>query len=151
MDKLFMAIATGFYTGYLPKAPGTWGTLAAFPLHFLLTRLSPTSYYSALGVIFVVAVLAAGSAEKILDRADPGIVVIDEIFGMLIGLIHTPVKAGPLLTAFILFRFFDIVKPFPVGWADAHLHGGLGIVIDDVIAGLYTLLVMQLLRSWLGW
>ena len=151
MDKLIMAIASGFYTGYLPKAPGTWGTLVAFPLHFLLIRLSQTGYYASLAIIFVVAVLTAGSAEKILDRGDPGVVVIDEIVGMLIGLIGAPMKAVPLIIAFFVFRFFDIVKPFPAGWADAHLHGGLGIVLDDVIAGIYTLLVMQTLKTWLSW
>ncbi|TFG36438.1 MAG: phosphatidylglycerophosphatase A [Desulfobacterales bacterium] len=151
MDKLIMAIASGCYTGYLPKAPGTWGTLVAFPLHFLLIRLSQTGYYASLGIIFVVAVLTAGSAEKILDRGDPGVVVIDEIIGMLIGLIGAPMKTVPLIIAFFLFRFFDIVKPFPAGWADAYLHGGLGIVLDDVIAGIYTLLVMQILKAWLNW
>ncbi|MEW6519535.1 MAG: phosphatidylglycerophosphatase A [Thermodesulfobacteriota bacterium] len=151
MDKLIMAIASGLYTGYLPIAPGTWGTLVAFPLHLLLTRLSPAGYYAGLAIIFVVAVLAAGSAEKILDRGDPGIVVIDEIIGMLIGLIGAPIKALPLIIAFFLFRILDILKPFPAGWADAHLHGGLGIVLDDVVAGFYTLLVMQLLKYWLHW
>jgi phosphatidylglycerophosphatase A len=151
MDKLIMAIASGCYTGYLPKAPGTWGTLVAFPLHFLLIRLSQTGYYASLAIIFVVAVLTAGSAEKILDRGDPGVVVIDEIIGMLIGLIGAPMKTVPLIIAFFLFRFFDIVKPFPAGWADAYLHGGLGIVLDDVIAGIYTLLVMQILKAWLNW
>ncbi|MBU0908975.1 MAG: phosphatidylglycerophosphatase A [Proteobacteria bacterium] len=151
MDKLIMAIASGLYTGYLPFAPGTWGTLVAFPLHLLLIRLSPTGYYAGLAIIFVVAVLTAGSAEKILDRGDPGIVVIDEIIGMLIGLIGAPLHALPMIIAFFLFRFFDIVKPFPANWADSHLHGGLGIVLDDVIAGIYTLIVMQLLKAWLNW
>lgn len=151
MDKLIMAIASGCYTGYLPKAPGTWGTLVAFPLHFLLIRLSQTGYYASLAIIFVVAVVTAGSAEKILDRGDPSVVVIDEIIGMLIGLIGAPMKTVPLIIAFFLFRFFDIVKPFPAGWADAYLHGGLGIVLDDVIAGIYTLLVMHILKAWLNW
>lgn len=146
-----MAIASGLYTGYLPIAPGTWGTLVAFPLHLLLVRLSPGGYYASLAIIFIVAVLTAGSAEKILDRGDPGIVVIDEIIGMLIGLIGAPTKALPLIIAFFLFRFFDILKPFPANWVDAHLHGGLGVVLDDVIAGIYTLIVMQLLKFWLGW
>jgi phosphatidylglycerophosphatase A len=151
MDKLIMAIASGLYTGYMPIAPGTWGTLVAFPLHLLLVRLSLTGYYAGLAVFFVVAIFTAGSAEKILDRGDPGIVVIDEIVGMLIGLIGTPLKVVPLIAAFIIFRFFDILKPFPVGWADAHLHGGLGIVLDDVLAGIYTLLVMHFLKDWLNW
>lgn len=151
MDRLIMLIATGFYAGCLPKAPGTWGTLAAFPLYFILVRLSPSAYWLALGIIFIIAVLTAGGAEKILDTGDPGRVVIDEIIGMLVGLTGTPLKVLPLVVAFVVFRFFDILKPFPVNWADSHLHGGLGIVIDDVLAGLYTLLVMKILASVFGW
>ncbi len=151
MDKLIMAIATGFYSGYLPKAPGTWGTLVAFPLHFLLIRLPANGYYIALGIIFVLAVLTAGGAEKILDHGDPGIVVIDEIIGMLIAMIGIPLKVLPLVAAFFIFRIFDIFKPFPAGWVDTHLHGGLGIVLDDVIAGIYTLIVIKILGHFLGW
>ena len=151
MDKLIMAVATGFYTGYLPKAPGTWGTLVAFPLHFLLIRLPLSGYYLSLGIIFILAVITSGGAEKILDHGDPGIVVIDEIIGMLIGLIGIPLKIIPLLLAFVVFRIFDILKPFPVGWADSHLHGGLGIVCDDVLAGIYTLIVMKILSFLIGW
>ena len=109
MDKLIMAIATGFYTGCLPKAPGTWGTLVAFPLHLLLIRLPQTGYYAGLAIILVVAVFTAGSAEKILDTPDAGSIVIDEIMGMLIGLIGAPAKAVPLIIAFLLFRFLPII------------------------------------------
>ncbi len=151
MDKLFMAIATGFYTGYLPKAPGTWGTMVAFPIHFLLIKLSPSNYYISLGIIFVIAVVTAGGAEKIVDTGDPGIVVIDEIIGMLIGLIGLPLKAAPMLIAFFVFRIFDIFKPFPVGWVDSRLHGGLGIVLDDVLAGIYTLIVMKVITIFISW
>ena len=135
----------------MPKAPGTWGTLLAFPLHLLLVRLPATSHYISLGVIFIIAVVTAGGAEKILDRGDPGIVVIDEIIGMLIALLATPLKIIPFVCAFFIFRFFDILKPFPVNWADSHLHGGLGIVLDDVFAGIYTLIVMKILSTVLGW
>jgi len=144
MDKLIMAIASGCYTGYLPIAPGTWGTLVAFPLHLLLIRLSQGGYYTSLGLIFGVAVLTAGSAEKILDRGDPGVVVIDEIVGVLIALAAVPLHPAAALAGFALFRLFDIAKPFPVGWVDRHLHGGLGIMLDDVAAGLYALLVLHL-------
>ncbi len=143
MDKLVMAIATGFYSGYTPKAPGTMGTLVAFPIHFLIILLPATGYYLALTAILVLAIITAGMAEKIIDRQDPGMVVIDEIIGMLIGLINAPLTLPALVVAFILFRIFDICKPFPVGWLDKHLHGGTGIVLDDVMAGIYTLACMQ--------
>lgn len=143
MVNIIIFIATGGYAGYLPKAPGTWGTLVALPINFLLLYLSPERYYAVLVAIFVLAVYTAGSAEKIMDRKDPGSIVIDEIIGMLIALIAVP--ASPLLwgVSFLLFRFFDIVKPWPVSWADRHLNGGLGIVMDDVLAGIYAWLVLH--------
>ena len=141
-----MFIATGFGSGYLPIAPGTWGSLVALPIHFMLIRLSPQYYYISLALIFLIAVATAGSAEKILDRKDPGAVVIDEIIGMLITLIGAPTTPLAWGSAFLLFRLFDIWKPFPASWADRHLNGGFGIVLDDVIAGGYALLCMQVFR-----
>jgi len=143
MVRLIMFIATGAYTGYLPKAPGTWGTLVALPLNLLLIRLPGQGYAIALGVILLLAVYTAGAAEKILDRKDPGSIVIDEIIGMLIALIGAPAQPLVWFLAFLLFRFFDITKPWPVSWADRHLHGGLGIVLDDLLAGGYAWLILQ--------
>ncbi len=151
MVKLIMAIATGFYSGYLPKAPGTWGSLVAFPVHFLLTKLPAPYYFSSLFLIFIIAIITAGSAEKIMDRPDPGIIVIDEIIGMLITLINAPAHILVWLLGFLIFRFFDIVKPFPVNWFDRNIHGGTGIVMDDVIAGFYSLVCLQLICRILGW
>ncbi|MFC1523690.1 phosphatidylglycerophosphatase A [Thermodesulfobacteriota bacterium] len=147
MDRLIMGVATGFGSGYLPKAPGTWGTLLALPIHLLIIRLPQNQYYVALMVIFLVAVVSAGSAEKILDHKDPGVVVIDEIIGMLIGLIGIAGEPLLLVIGFVLFRFFDIVKPFPIRWVDKHINGGLGIVLDDVIAGAFTLVILQVIRK----
>ena len=144
MDKLFMFIATGAYSGYLPKAPGTWGSLAAVLLWFGLRNLTIGPYCTIVGTLFVVGTFAAGAAEKIVDRGDPGLVVIDEIVGQLIGLAMAPGHPVVVIAAFLLFRFFDIVKPFPAGWLDQHIHGGLGIMLDDVVAGLYTLVIVQI-------
>lgn len=143
--RIIMALATGLYTGYLPKAPGTWGTLLALPIHFGLMQLSPSRHGLALTAILLLAVWLAGSAEKILDRADPGEVTIDEIVGMLITLIGAPANPLAWLTGFALFRFFDILKPWPVNFFDQRFHGGLGIVLDDVMAGIYALIVLQAL------
>ena len=140
-----MFLATGFGTGYLPKAPGTWGTLVALPIHFLLVRTTPNNYAMILAALIVFGVLIAGSAEKILDKADPGCVVIDEIAGMLITLIGAPLNWKTIVVGFALFRFFDILKPFPVNIADQRFHGGIGIMLDDLIAGLYGLIVLQIL------
>lgn len=144
MDRLLMFIATGAGSGYLPKAPGTWGTLVGLLLWWPLAGLSLTAYLAAVAVLFIVGVASAGAAEKILDRGDPGVVVIDEIVGVLIALAAVPLHPVAALAGFALFRLFDIAKPFPVGWVDRHLHGGLGIMLDDVAAGLYALLVLHL-------
>ncbi len=143
MDKLFMFIATGAYSGCLPKAPGTWGSLAGVLLWLALARLDLSTYLIVLAALFVIGTTAAGAAEKILDQADPGMVVIDEIVGQLITFLLVPLHPLTALAGFALFRFFDILKPFPVGWLNHHIHGGLGIMLDDVAAGLLALAVMQ--------
>jgi len=140
-----MFIATGFGAGYLPKAPGTWGSLVGVALWFLLRDLALLPYLGVTGALFVVGTLCAGSAEKIVDRADPGLVVVDEIVGQLLALLLAPHHPGAALLAFLTFRVFDILKPFPANWLDRHIHGGLGIMLDDVLAGLYSLLVLQLI------
>jgi len=139
-----MFIATGAHSGFLPKAPGTWGSAVGVLLWLLIGRLDLLPLLIVIGVLFIIGVFSAGAAEKILDRGDPPQVVIDEVVGQLIALIAVPLQPGPIVLSFLLFRFFDILKPFPIGWIDRHLHGGLGIMLDDIIAGLYTLLILQL-------
>lgn len=144
MDRFFIFIATGAHSGFLPKAPGTWGSAVGVLLWLLLGRLDLLPYLFIIGMLFIIGVFSAGAAEKILDRGDPPQVVVDEIVGQLIALIAVPLQPGPVVLSFLLFRFFDILKPFPIGWIDRHLHGGLGIMLDDIVAGLYTLLILQL-------
>jgi phosphatidylglycerophosphatase A len=138
-----MAIATGLYSGYLPKAPGTWGSVVGLVVYFFLHTLSLPAYLTTIGVLLVVGAFAAGSAEKIMDRKDPGQVVIDEIVGMLITLAAAPPQPIIWLLGFGLFRFFDIVKPFPIHWIDKRIQGGVGIMLDDVVAGFYSFVVLQ--------
>jgi len=145
MHTLIMLIATGCYSGYLPKAPGTWGSLVGLLLFYLLHSLSLPSYLAVTAGLFVVGSFAAGEAEKILDNRDPGSVVIDEIVGMLVTMTAVPATALNMALGFILFRIFDIVKPFPVNLFDQRFHGGLGIMLDDVVAGIYSFLIMQIL------
>lgn len=140
-----MFIATGAYTGYLPKAPGTWGSILGVGLWAGLHRLELLPYAFVVAVLFVIGTACAGSAEKIVDKGDPGIVVIDEIVGQLIALAAVPFHPVAALMGFFLFRIFDIFKPFPANWLDKHIHGGLGIMLDDVVAGMYALLVLQIL------
>jgi phosphatidylglycerophosphatase A len=145
MNWLIMAVATGGFIGKMPKAPGTWGSAVAFLPWLLLRKLSLPAYLAWLAALFIIGFLAAGSAEKLLDQADPGCIVIDEIVGMLIALILVPANPILLLLAFVLFRVFDILKPFPVSWFDRHIHGGMGIMLDDVMAGIYTLICLQII------
>ena len=145
MDRLIMFIASGAYLGYLPKAPGTWGSLLGVGIWAGMHRFSLYPYAGVVVALFVIGIFCAGSAEKILDKGDPGIVVIDEIVGQLIALAGTPFHPAAALLGFALFRGFDILKPFPVNWMDKHLHGGLGIMLDDVIAGLYALVILQII------
>ena len=144
MDRLIMFIATGAYSGYLPKAPGTWGSILGVGLWACLHNLELLPYAGVVAVLFIIGTACAGSAEKIVDRGDPGLVVIDEIVGQLIALAAVPSHPVAALMGFVLFRIFDIFKPFPVNWLDKHIHGGLGIMLDDVVAGLYALLVLQI-------
>ncbi len=145
MDRIFMFIATGAGTGYLPRAPGTWGSLLGVALWFVCRDLEPPLYTGVILGLFILGTVSAGAAEKIADRADPGLVVIDEVVGQMIALIGAPHHPAAPVLAFFIFRVLDILKPFPANWLDRHIHGGLGIMLDDVAAGLYTLLLMHLL------
>jgi phosphatidylglycerophosphatase A len=140
-----MLIATGFYSGYLPKAPGTWGSFVGLLLFFLLHTLSLEIYLAVVAGIFVVGTFAAGEAEKIMDHKDPGLVVIDEIVGILITMIAIPATPLAMALGFVLFRIFDIFKPFPISFVDQRFHGGLGIMLDDIVAGIYSLVILQVL------
>lgn len=145
MKTLLMAIATGFWVGNLPKAPGTWGSLAALLPWLLIRGFSLPMYLLTLLAVFIIGFFAAGSAEKILDRADAGPIVIDEMLGMFITLTLAPDHPLAWVLGFILFRIFDITKPFPVSWFDQRIHGGIGIMMDDVAAGIYAFVSLQLL------
>ena len=143
MDRLLMFIATGGGSGYLPKAPGTWGTLVGLVLWWPLAGLSLAAYLAAVGLLFAVGVASAGAAEKILDRGDPGVVVIDEIVGVLIALTAAPLHPAAALVGFALFRLFDIAKPWPIREIDHGMGGGVGIMLDDVLAGLFAGLILM--------
>ena len=150
MNHIIMALATGFYVGMIPGAPGTWGSLAAILPWLFLKDLSLPSYLAVLVFVFVLGFFVSGSAEKILDRPDAGPIVIDEFLGMFITLTLAPPHPGAWILGFILFRIFDIFKPFPVSWFDRQIHGGIGIMMDDVVAGLYAFCSLQLLWLVIG-
>jgi len=145
MNQLIMALATGLYVGKIGKAPGTWGSLAALLPWYFIRDLALPAYLLVMVVLFVVGFFVSGSAEKIIDSPDAGCIVIDEILGMFITLTLAPHHPAAWILGFILFRIFDIFKPFPVSWFDRHIHGGIGIMMDDVMAGLYALICLQLI------
>jgi phosphatidylglycerophosphatase A len=144
MRKLILIIATGAGSGYAPVASGTFGSAAGLVLYALLVQLSPLLFLAGTVAIIPLGVWAAGHAERIFGREDDGRIVIDEIAGMLVSLAFLPVGLEVALVGFFLFRLFDIVKPPPVRGMES-LPGGLGVMLDDLLAGVYANLVGQVL------
>ena len=136
-------IGLGFGSGLAPIAPGTFGTLAAIPIYLLMQNLSLVTYLILTSIGFILGVWICERSAEWLDREDPGAVVWDEIVGYLITMIAAPTGWLWILTGFVLFRFFDIVKPWPISIADKEIHGGLGIMVDDVIAGIFACILIQ--------
>jgi phosphatidylglycerophosphatase A len=140
---LAVFIASVAYTGYAPIAPGTFGSAAALVVYVALRLLDLTRFEGPLIVAtFIVGVWAASETARHLGRTDPGVVVIDEVVGMLMTVAFLHVSVTGAIAGFFLFRLFDIVKPFPAAQSE-RLPGGMGIMTDDVFAGLYAQLVLR--------
>ena len=137
--------AFGFGSGLAKKAPGTCGTLAAIPFFLLLQYLSWPLYLSWLLVTFALGVVWCDRSSKALGVHDHGGIVWDEFVGYWITMFMAPAGWQWILLGFVLFRFFDVLKPWPINWLDKKVHGGFGIMIDDVLAGIYALIVLQLI------
>jgi phosphatidylglycerophosphatase A len=152
MKGLAVFLASVGYVGYFPIAPGTAGSLAALAL-FALIRWGggPVIEIGAIVAVFVIGVWAADGTEIALGRKDPGVVVIDEVLGMLITLAMLPVSLGGIVLGFLIFRVLDVVKPYPAARLE-HMHGGMGIMADDAVAGIYSHILLRLC-IWLvpGW
>ncbi|WMS86675.1 phosphatidylglycerophosphatase A family protein [Pleionea litopenaei] len=138
-------MAFGFGSGLAPKAPGTFGTLVAVPLFWWLADFHWAVLVSCIIVMTAVGVFLCGETARALHKHDHPGIVWDEIVGYLIAMLPLAKDWRAVVIGFILFRFFDIVKPFPIGLADRHVKGGLGIMLDDIIAGLMAALVGGLL------
>jgi phosphatidylglycerophosphatase A len=141
LNRIFHIIATVGFAGYFPFAPGTVGT-AVCALFIFLLRPSDISLFILIIPLLIVGVLASHSMEKVLGK-DSGHIVIDEFCGYLLSVAFLPRSTGYLVAAFFLFRFFDILKPPPVRNAENYFTGGLGIMLDDVLAGIYTNICLQ--------
>jgi phosphatidylglycerophosphatase A len=141
-------IACGFGSGLSPVAPGTAGSLAALLLWFALRELSWPLYFAVVTVAFALGVWACARVVRALRIDDPGFVVWDEFVGQwiaLLPLLWLPFAWWEVAAGFVLFRIFDIAKPWPVSWADAKVKGGIGIMLDDVIAGVYAAFALMVL------
>lgn len=149
MNRLVMLLATWFGSGRSPVAPGTAGTAAAIPLYLLVSRL-PLSGYLLFTILFTLfSIVVASRAEEILGCHDHGSLVIDEVAGFLVTMAGSTPGLTQMALGFVLFRIFDVLKPFPAGWIDRTIPGGAGVVLDDVAAGVYACLVMHLVARFL--
>lgn len=140
-----LMLAFGFGSGLAPKAPGTMGTLAAIPLWWLLAQLPLASYLMVVLVSAIIGIYICGAAAKTLGVHDHGGIVWDEFVGFWIAMAALPVTWTSVILGFVLFRLFDILKPWPISWLDKKVSGGFGIMIDDVIAGLAAAGIIALL------
>ncbi len=138
-------LAFGFGSGLAPFAPGTFGTLVAIPLFLLMQPLALPWYLLIVLAITLFGIWLCGASAKKLGLHDPAGIVWDEIAGYLVTMIAAPAGWKWIIIGFILFRIFDIWKPWPINIADKKLEGGLGIMLDDIIAGIYALIVLQLI------
>ena len=137
-------VASFGYVGFFPFAPGTAGSLASLALFAFIRWIGvPAIELGAIVAVFAIGVWAASGTEVALGRKDPGVVVIDEVLGMLITLALLPVSIPGVALGFLLFRVLDVIKPYPAAQLE-HLHGGLGIMADDAVAGLYSHLLLRL-------
>ncbi len=159
--KTSWIIATWFGSGLLPKAPGTWGSLAAFPFAYIISVYTcPYALIFGTIALFFIGIWASDKIEKNAQVKDPGFIVVDEVVGQWIALLPLPFLYSFLnpdsfhlyfaviaAVAFIAFRIFDIWKPWPVNYVDKNIHGGYGIMLDDVIAGMYALIITSALAA----
>lgn len=139
-------IAFGFGTGAIPIAPGTFGTIIAIPIYLFLTTYSHTFYFIFLVAFIIFSIWISDKVSKEINIHDHQGMNIDEIVGYLVTMFRAPYGWGWILLGFVLFRFFDIVKPWPIRQVDEKLQGGFGMILDDVLAGIYSLIIIQILR-----
>ncbi len=137
-DRFAIVVASGLGSGYSPFASGTAGTLVAVPFFFALSHLEPWLQVLSTLAFIAIAVFAATRAALYWGASDDGRIVSDEIAGYLVTMALVPAEPKFLVAGFLLFRLFDIVKPWPACWFDERMHNGLGNVMDDVVAGLYA-------------
>lgn len=153
MRNFLKHLATLFGVGRFPKGPGTAGTLATIPLVILLSHLGPVIYMAAVALLLPVGIMACEFYEQDNGGHDQKEIVIDEVLGFLITMVWLPMTWQAIVIGFVLFRVLDITKPLFIGLIDKKIQGGLGVMLDDVAAGVIASIVMQVLytqTNWLG-
>ena len=145
MKHFILLFATGFGVGYSPVAPGTLGTLIAIPVCYFLSNILSPLYEITLVGFFFLSVWISENAERYFGKKDDQRIVIDEVIGFLITMLWIPPTLLFLIIGFFLFRFFDILKPFPIRRLEKGFKGGFGIVLDDVVAGVYANIIFRLI------
>jgi phosphatidylglycerophosphatase A len=141
LKALVRILSTFFYVGYLPLIPGTFGSLAGIFLYYFV-RGNLAEYLLVTSVVVIIGFFVCGRAERQMQKSDPRYVVIDEVAGMLASLLFIPYDIKLVVLAFLLFRILDTLKPFPAGRLE-RLKGSMGIMGDDLVAGLYTNIILQ--------
>jgi len=144
VDFLVKASSTVFFIGYLPLIPGTFGSIFGVGLFYLLKGSPAVTYFLFILGIIVLGLATSGRMEKLLNKKDPGCIVIDEVAGMLIALSFMPYDFKIIFLGFLIFRILDTLKPFPAGRLQ-HLRGSVGVLADDLIAAVYTQIVLLLI------
>lgn len=138
-------VACGFGIGALPLMPGTYATLAAIPLYLLIAKLPLTIYITITIALNILGIWLCGVTNRDFGTKDHPAAVWDEIAAFLIVMIGVPVTWYYIVLGFALFRLFDIWKPGPIGWVDRNVHGGLGVMLDDILAALFSLVILQVI------
>lgn len=139
-------LAFGFGSGLAPFAPGTFGTLIAIPPYLLMQNLSLPIYLVLVAIVCLTGIWICDKSSKVLGVHDHSGIVWDEFAGFFISMIAAPSGWMWIAVGFVLFRVFDIWKPWPISWLDKKVEGGLGIMIDDIVAGIYALICLQLIH-----
>ena len=149
MKRFVLVAVTWFGAGYSTIASGTVGTVAAIPFYLVLAQLSLPLYILSTVAFTLFACWAAGEAEKIFTEHDSSRIVIDEVAGFLVTMTALPISWQSIVVVFLMFRLFDITKPQPARWFDRSLHNGYGVILDDIVAGLYACAATHLLLRFL--
>ena len=136
-------IITFFGVGFIPFAPGTFGSLAGLALGLVLISINIYLFYFSIPILFILGIISSNIHQKTTGKKDDSIIVIDEVVGQLIAMLCVGNNISLIIASFVLFRIFDIFKPWPASYVDKNINNGLGVMLDDVFAGIYVVIVIM--------